>query len=103
MSASATLTRSFPSRARIARVSSHACEIDSFGIQVPSKAPPYAKLRRIAQRHLPSRNAGAMSSGVKAESEIEWRISDEPVPYEEALAFMNERAAAIRDGSAKEC
>jgi lipoyl(octanoyl) transferase len=35
--------------------------------------------------------------------EIEWRVSDGPVPYEEALAFMNERAAAIREGSASEC
>ena len=34
---------------------------------------------------------------------IEWRVSDAPVPYEEALAFMNDRAAAIRDGSAGEC
>jgi lipoyl(octanoyl) transferase len=44
-----------------------------------------------------------MSRRVTSESEIEWRISDAPVPYEEALAFMNERAAAIRDGAAKEC
>ena len=35
--------------------------------------------------------------------EIEWRVSDGPVAYEEALAFMNERAAAIREGSASEC
>jgi lipoyl(octanoyl) transferase len=35
--------------------------------------------------------------------DIEWRVSDVPVPYEEALAFMNERAAAIRDGTAAEC
>lgn len=34
---------------------------------------------------------------------IEWRVSDGPVPYEEALAFMNERAAAIRAGQAAEC
>jgi lipoyl(octanoyl) transferase len=40
---------------------------------------------------------------VTAEDDIEWRDSDKPVPYEEALAFMNERAAAIRDGSAREC
>ncbi len=26
-----------------------------------------------------------------------------PVPYEDALAFMEQRAAAIRDGSAREC
>ena len=34
---------------------------------------------------------------------IEWRVSDAPVAYEEALRFMDERAAAIRAGSAKEC
>jgi lipoyl(octanoyl) transferase len=36
-------------------------------------------------------------------SEIEWRTSDALVSYGEALAFMDERAAAIRDGSAREC
>src|SRR5689334_12532168 len=35
--------------------------------------------------------------------EIEWRVSEAPVPYEEALAFMEQRAAAIRAGSAPEC
>jgi lipoyl(octanoyl) transferase len=40
---------------------------------------------------------------VQQPGEIEWRISEAPVPYEEALAFMNERAAAIREGSAPEC
>jgi lipoyl(octanoyl) transferase len=35
--------------------------------------------------------------------EIEWRTSDAPVPYEHALAFMNDRAAAIRAGTAREC
>jgi len=34
---------------------------------------------------------------------IEWRISDDPVPYDEALAFMESRAAAIRAGTASEC
>jgi lipoyl(octanoyl) transferase len=34
---------------------------------------------------------------------IEWRVSEEPVPYEEALAFMNERGEAIRNGEAREC
>ena len=34
---------------------------------------------------------------------IEWRVSDAPVPYEEALAFMEERVAAIRAGTAREC
>jgi len=36
-------------------------------------------------------------------ADIEWRVSAEPVPYEEALAFMEQRAAAIREGSAREC
>jgi lipoyl(octanoyl) transferase len=36
-------------------------------------------------------------------NEIEWRVSDAPVPYEEALRFMEERAAAIRAGTASEC
>jgi len=36
-------------------------------------------------------------------ADIEWRISNAPVPYEEALAFMDSRAAAIREGSAGEC
>jgi len=35
--------------------------------------------------------------------QIEWRVSEEPVPYGEALAFMNDRAAAIRDSGAREC
>ena len=44
-----------------------------------------------------------MSRRVKDDNAIEWRISEAPVPYEEALAFMNERAAAIREGTAAEC
>jgi lipoyl(octanoyl) transferase len=35
--------------------------------------------------------------------DIEWRVSDAPVPYEEALGFMEARAAAVRAGSAREC
>lgn len=34
---------------------------------------------------------------------IEWRVSEELVPYEESLAFMERRAAAIRDEGAPEC
>ena len=34
--------------------------------------------------------------------EIEWKISDIPVPYKEALAEMEARAAAIREGTASE-
>jgi lipoyl(octanoyl) transferase len=34
---------------------------------------------------------------------IEWRVSDAPVAYKEALRFMESRAAAIRDEGAPEC
>ena len=34
---------------------------------------------------------------------IEWRTSEAPVPYEEAFAFMEQRAAAIREDGAPEC
>ena len=34
---------------------------------------------------------------------IEWRVSDGLVPYGEALAFMEERARAIREDGAREC
>lgn len=34
---------------------------------------------------------------------IEWRISDAPVAYDEAVAFMEERVRAIRAGTAREC
>ncbi|MEO6114446.1 MAG: lipoyl(octanoyl) transferase LipB [Sphingomicrobium sp.] len=33
---------------------------------------------------------------------IEWRVSDAPVPYLEALAEMEARAAGVRDGTARE-
>ena len=33
---------------------------------------------------------------------IEWRVSDAPVPYAEALAAMEARAAAVRAGTARE-
>ena len=35
--------------------------------------------------------------------DIEWRETERQGPYEEALAFMEERAAAIRTGTAREC
>ena len=33
---------------------------------------------------------------------VEWRVSNAPVPYEEGLAAMEQRAAAVREGSAPE-
>ena len=34
--------------------------------------------------------------------DVEWQVSDAPVPYEEALATMEARAAAVREGTAPE-
>ncbi|MGI9406415.1 MAG: lipoyl(octanoyl) transferase LipB [Hyphomicrobiaceae bacterium] len=34
---------------------------------------------------------------------IEWKITDEPVAYADALAFMEDRVTAIAEGSAGEC
>lgn len=34
---------------------------------------------------------------------VEWKISDDLVPYEEAVSFMEDRAAAIAAGEAEEC
>lgn len=34
--------------------------------------------------------------------DIEWRVSDAPVPYQEALAFMEARAVAVREGTENE-
>jgi lipoyl(octanoyl) transferase len=36
-------------------------------------------------------------------ADIEWRVSEAPVPYADALAFMEHRAAAIRAGTEREC
>lgn len=40
---------------------------------------------------------------VTSDGAIEWRISEAPVAYDEALAFMERRAAAIREGTEAEC
>jgi lipoyl(octanoyl) transferase len=36
-------------------------------------------------------------------ADIEWRVSRDPVPYPEALTFMEARAAGIRAGTEREC
>ncbi len=38
----------------------------------------------------------------RPECQVEWKISDTPVPYPEALAEMEARAAGIADGTASE-
>lgn len=55
---------------------------------------PLAHARAVAKR--------ARHDDVDAMDEIEWRVSDAPVPYPEALAAMEARAGAIRSGEAAE-
>jgi lipoyl(octanoyl) transferase len=60
----------------------------------------------VAEHRLATLAEQALRGHVPAVSEtsdIEWRASTELVPYEEAFAFMGERAAAIRAGTAREC
>ncbi|HEX6785321.1 MAG TPA: lipoyl(octanoyl) transferase LipB [Sphingomicrobium sp.] len=40
---------------------------------------------------------------MKVIDDIEWRVSDSPVKYADALAFMEARAASIRAGTEREC
>ncbi|HEV2596590.1 MAG TPA: lipoyl(octanoyl) transferase LipB [Sphingomicrobium sp.] len=47
--------------------------------------------------------ANAICASVSGNNDIEWRISADPVPYEVAHAFMEQRANAIREKGAPEC
>ncbi len=61
-------------------------------------------MRGLVRRcNLPEGATRAISRVMETIDGIEWRISESPVPYEEALAFMEQRAAAIRAGEAGEC
>ena len=60
----------------------------------------------MGPRQLATLAAGATERHVAAVTippDIEWRVSNGLVPYEDAFAFMEERAAAIRAGRAREC
>jgi lipoyl(octanoyl) transferase len=47
------------------------------------------------------RNLGAsMDAAVAVRTQLEWRVAEGPVPYPEAVAFMEERAAQVRAGTA---
>ena len=53
-------------------------------------------------RTLGNDGARRQGRGVETIDGIEWRVSDALVPYEEAFAAMESRAAAVRDGVAAE-
>lgn len=52
---------------------------------------------------LPEAAARPICAPMEQVDGVEWRVSDGLVPYEEALAFMQHRAAAIRAGDECEC
>jgi lipoyl(octanoyl) transferase len=51
---------------------------------------------------VPDYGFGRLNLDTSLQSRTEWRISDQPIAYPEAVAAMEERAAAIADGSADE-
>jgi lipoyl(octanoyl) transferase len=51
---------------------------------------------------LPEHGFGNLNLNAPVKTELEWRISDAPVPYPQALAEMEARAAAIAEGTAGE-
>jgi lipoyl(octanoyl) transferase len=62
------------------------------------------KLGRRMQSCLPHAAIRPISATpMQAGDDIEWRVADGLVPYPEAFAFMEQRAAAIRSGQAREC
>ena len=64
----------------------------------------YAGARRHTQSGLPQRLTGTMCPvAMELIDDIEWRISPDLVPYDQALRFMEARAADIRVGTAREC
>jgi lipoyl(octanoyl) transferase len=62
-------------------------------VEVPARVPEhgFGKL-----------NLDAPTSFLKARNQVEWKVSDRPVAYPEALAEMESRAAAIAEGTASE-
>jgi lipoyl(octanoyl) transferase len=51
---------------------------------------------------LPEHGFGKLNLDAPVKSQIEWKVSGQPVAYPEALAQMEARAAAIADGTAGE-
>lgn len=47
--------------------------------------------------------AGTLKTEARPTPPLEWIVAAAPVPYEEALAFMEARVAAIADGREAEC
>ena len=89
-------------RQRPRTVSSHAQRNRQFRHESPrwSGVRLMRTHRRARNASLPPDGRGAMLGRVTRCDDIEWRVSEAPVPYEDALRFMEERVAAIRAGRA---
>ena len=61
------------------------------------------KTQHIDRTDILATPAGDMPMASSEEGAVEWLISDKQVTYPEALAFMDNRIAAIAKGEAKEC
>jgi lipoyl(octanoyl) transferase len=57
---------------------------------------------RVPEHGFGKLNLDAAPSIQKAQNQVEWRISDHPVAYPEALAQMEARATAVAEGTASE-
>lgn len=62
-----------------------------------------ASLRCESHRLIVLELSYQMVNNVLVEQQVEWKISPEPVSYPDALAFMENRVAAIAAGEAAEC
>jgi lipoyl(octanoyl) transferase len=76
--------------------------METFAMHVPLFRAPYGERIHVRQRRLVPGASARHVRVVDAEG-IEWRVSEAPVAYQEALAFMEQRAAAIRESGAPEC
>ena len=63
----------------------------------PETSPRYSYLMVNARQNLALTPFSAPAAG-----SVEWLVSDSPVPYPEAVAAMEARAAAIAAGTAPE-
>ncbi|MBW8708918.1 MAG: hypothetical protein JF627_06590, partial [Alphaproteobacteria bacterium] len=51
---------------------------------------------------MPQHGFGKLNLDAPVTTGVEWKVSDQPVAYPDALAHMEARAAAIADGTAGE-
>src|SRR3546814_13091288 len=94
---SSDLKSNVPSRFTKASVSSQAAPIESLFIRFPVVVPVGQNAMDLDLSPCPSQGRRMTTN-----DNIAWRISDGLVLYPEALADMDERAAAIRNENASE-